>query len=120
VLKEAYNQGALAACIKAGLVKESGAFMETMRALGQSTKGKLKESLKGVREAAKARQQAAWAAKGLRAGHPLKEQLAVANKELLSRAAPWLLTGGGVLGAGGLGYGAYRGAKALWPRALED
>lgn len=120
MLKEAYNQGALAACVEAGLVKEAGAFMETVRALGQSTKGKLKESLKGIREAAKARQRAAWAAKGLRAEHPMQQQLAAANKELLGRAAPWLLTGGTLAGTAGLGYGGYRGAKVLWPRAFED
>lgn len=120
MLRDAYNQGALAACVEAGLVKEAGTLTETVKALIQTTKGKLKESLKGVREAAKARRQAAWAAEGLAASHPMKQQLAAANKELLGRAAPWLLTGGALAGTAGLGYGGYRGAKALWPRAFEE
>jgi len=120
VLKVAYNQGILAAYAEAGLVKEAGTFLETAKALGQTVKGSLQKHFGGLREAAKLRSRAAWAAKGLRANHPLVARLAEANKALTHKAMPWLATGGTLAGAGALGYGAHNLGKKLWPRAFGD
>lgn len=138
MLKEAYNQGALAACVEAGLVKEAGTAKDVARVFLKSLKERAKSVGKGVRDAS-AKLRSAEAAsttptvgkkfvegyKGavpkLRPHSPVPPaDIEALEKTLLERATPWLIGGGAGLGALGAGYGAYEGSKAIWPHAFED
>lgn len=138
MLKEAYNKGALAACVEAGLVKEAGTAKDIARVGWKAIKERAKNIGKSVRDAA-ARLRHAEAAsttpavgkkfvegyKGpvpkLRPHSPVPPtEIAALEKSLLEEAKPWLFGGGAGLGAAGAGYGAYEGAKVLWPHAFED
>lgn len=43
-----------------------------------------------------------------------------ANREILQHAKPWLYSAGIPAAAGAAGYGAYQGAKKLFPNAFKD
>jgi len=127
VLKTAYEIGALAAYVDAGLVKEGSTAKEVATTLWKATKRGAKNIGRGMRETA-SKLHSAKAEGGLEhkflEGLPgtVPERLAGKNiplleKTLLEQATPWLQGAGIATGVAGAGYGGYKGLKSLFPNA---
>lgn len=122
MLKEAYDQGALAALVDAGLVKEA-AVKEIAKSLWNTTKRKAKGAVNEIRDVAskltKARKEGLGPKflEGYKGEIPKDIAIPHLEKTLLQKASPYLTTAGIGLGGAGLGYGGYKALQALFPHA---
>lgn len=129
MLKEAYDNGALAALVDAGLVKEGGTTKEVAKTLWNTAKGKAKGAVNEVRNAASQLTKARKGGVGKKFLEGYKGEIPKdlgkhvipgLEKTLLEKASPYLTTGAVGLGGAGALYGGYKGLQSLFPHADSD